>query len=568
MDIRKSIARFKTRVRLLRAWRWGMISLLTGSILALMATAADQLRWIDFPSLWGVYAATGALVLGALTGFLWPTDDLALARSVDRRTGNHDRLGSALQVDESDTFAPLLADDARRSADAMKPQAVFPFRFRRIDFAACGSCLVLAVAVYALQTDMLLSPAQKIAKKEMEKVRAQVERVVRDLEKQEPGDPALSKLADELRRFERDLQRGKLNREEALQKAQQLADEAKQLTASRIDRAAEKVQQVHARTLQEQFEKSGGDLGALKDLKLDRMEQMAMREMMEKSNASKMPSENLDEKTLQALGMDDSTSEMMKLTEQQREELSRAMAEERQDLQQQLENPALSEAQRQALQQKMEALESLAQKLQMSEDVKKALAEMQNSKEFQDLQKAMQELGDVQQKLQQGEMPSEEELQQMQEALEQLAEQMKDPAMREQMMEAMKELAQAIKEGKVSAEQISAMMSMLGGAPASGGLADGGQFQGPGENQKGDPMTFDSPGKATAIRGNRDENRGQDAYQEIKAPTSIGGRTSVPYNEVLPQYRESAESAVSNNQVKARHRKRVKDYFESLSGGK
>lgn len=568
MEFGKSISRFRMRVRLLRAWRFGMLGLFAGSLIALLATGADRLGWIEFLPMWSVIPVAGLLVIGAILGALWPTSDLALARSVDRRTGNFDRLGSALQTDESETFAPLLAEDARQSIETMHPRSVFPFRWRRIDFAACGSCLVLSAAIYALQTDLLLSPGQKVAKKEMERVSAQVERVVRDLEKQNPSDPELKKLAAELRRFERDLERGKIGKEEALQKAQQLADEAKQLTAKRIEKAAEKADRIQARVLQEQFEKAGGDLGALKDLKLDRIEQMAMREMMEKSGASKMPSENLDEKILKSLGMDDSTSEMMKLTQQQRAELGRAMAEERQELQQKLENSSLSEEQRKSLEQKMEALEQLAQKLQMSDDVKKALQELQNMKEIKEMQEAMRDMQQMQEKLERGEMPTDEDIERMQKAMEELAKQMQDPEMRKLMQEAMKEMVEAMKSGQISAQQLQGMLSLLGMDGGLSGPGSGGEFKGEGENQKGDPMSFDAGGKTTAIRGDRDENRGQDSYQEIKAPTTVGGKTSVPYSKVLPQYRETAESAVSNNQVKARHRKRVKDYFESLSGGK
>ena len=102
-----------------------------------------------------------------------------------------------------------------------------------------------------------------------------------------------------------------------------------------------------------------------------------------------------------------------------------------------------------------------------------------------------------------------------------------------------------------------------------GAATAGGAYQGEGENfKRDDPMELKGKTLTVGVTGKRDENRGTDSYSEIKAPTKVGSRTSVPYSKVLPGYKRAAESAMNKNKVPAKHKKRVKDYFDSLSGGK
>lgn len=102
-----------------------------------------------------------------------------------------------------------------------------------------------------------------------------------------------------------------------------------------------------------------------------------------------------------------------------------------------------------------------------------------------------------------------------------------------------------------------------------GAAIPGGAYQGEGENNKRDePMELKGKTTTTSVSGQRDEKRGTDSYAEIKAPTKVGSRTSVPYSKVLPGYRKAAEAAMNKNKVPTKHKKRVKDYFDSLSGGK
>ena len=47
----------------------------------------------------------------------------------------------------------------------------------------------------------------------------------------------------------------------------------------------------------------------------------------------------------------------------------------------------------------------------------------------------------------------------------------------------------------------------------------------------------------------------------------MGDRTSVPYQKVLPKYKNAAEKAIDRQDIPKDQEKRVREYFESLSGG-
>jgi len=568
--LQQQLKRFGRRVRLVRMWRGAWLGLLGGAALAVALVAADYLLLLTFPPFASLILAGVSLVVGGVIGFFLPVSELSVAQSVDRRAGLEDRTASALhKADSGEFFAGELEVDAQKHLGDVQPKRLYPIRFGAQQMSACAALAVLVTAVYVVDNDLLLTPGQKAAKAELKEATAQVERVVRELEIGEGAADkrAEKKLAAELRKFGKELERGRLDREEAMQKAQKLAEDAKKLSEQRLEKAQEKMEQFQAKGMQEKFEEAGGDLEMLKDLQLDKMQMEALNDLMRESGADKMPSNELDQNMMKALGADNSASEMARLSEAQKQKLAEQMAQAQREIQQKLSEGNLSEEQRKALEQQAKTMEELAKKLEMSEDVQKALKELQEMKEFKEMQELMEQMEKAQQQMQEGEPLTDEQIQQMQEQMEQLAEQMKDPAAKEAMRQAMKEMIEQMKQGNIDAQTMQQMMSMMGMGPDGSGGKQGGAYQGEGENEKGDPMELEGKGKITAIRGERDEKRGQDAYSEIKAPTMVGSRTSVPYDKVLPGYKKTAESAVSNNKVKGKHRDRVREYFDQLSGG-
>lgn len=571
--LHKQLERFGRRVRLARLWRGTWAGLLVGASFAAALVAMDLARLVDFQPVGGFWLAGGAALAGALVGVLWRIDELAVARSVDRRAGLQDRATTALHKEGSgELFETPLEADAERNLATVNPKAVYPLRFGAPQASACLALALLATAYVVSDRGLLLSDSQKATQRELKATATQVERIVKNLESGGEGTDkeAERKLAAELRKFGRDLERGKYDREEALQMAEKLTQDAKKLTEQRLEKAGEKMEQVTARAMQEKFEEAGGDLGKLADLKLDTMEQEQLREMMEKSGADQLRGDQIDDQMLKKLGADDTASEMMRLSDTQKQKLAEEMAKAQQEIKQQLEQGNLTPQEQKALQQQAQSMQDLMNKLELSEDVKKAMQELQNMQEYKEMQELMSQMERAKQQMEQGQPLTEEQIDQMKKQAEQLAEMMKDPQAKEAMRQAIKDMVEQLKQGNVDMEAMQQMMSALGmdSGNQSGGPGPGGSYQGEGENPKQDPMQLQGKGNITAIRGERDEQKGTDSYTEIKAPTMVGSRTSVPYSQVLPGYRKTAESAVGNNKVKGKHKQRVKEYFDQLSGGK
>jgi hypothetical protein len=86
-------------------------------------------------------------------------------------------------------------------------------------------------------------------------------------------------------------------------------------------------------------------------------------------------------------------------------------------------------------------------------------------------------------------------------------------------------------------------------------------------NKLDKPVESKGKTEATMISGQKREGAGEESYIEIKAPTNVGTRSSVPYTRVLPSYKRKAESALNRQEIPKEHQKRVKEYFESLNKG-
>ncbi len=571
MSLDQSLTPYIKRVRLLRCAKMFALGLLGASLVLVTwgVAAAFGRAVISWPHAAGVLFGLGAV--GALIGWLMPLPREAVAKSVDRRADLKDRLTSGLEIHDT----PLSGDiqsDAESSLGDLSPQKVYPFRWTGIQSAASCAFLLALGAVPFGQAMPFVTKERRAEQAEMRAASPEVERIAKELEVGQGKDLAAEKkLAAELRKFAQDLNRADLNKEQALQKAQSMAEQAKQLSETRLEKAEDKMESIKTESIREQFEEAGGDLGKLADLKLDSMQMQMLEDAMKQSGADQMLGENIDEETMKALGADNTASEMARMSQEQRESVAREIAKQQQEMQQKMADPNLSAEQREELQKQMEAMQELAQKLQMSEEVQKALQELQNSEEFQKLQEMMQEMQQSMEQMQQGEPMTQEQMEQLQKAMEEFAEAIKDPERREQMMEQMRQMMEQMQQGNMSVETMQQMMALLGqmnDPSARGGANDGGSFQGEGENQKGDPMELAGKTNPTAVRGRRDEKRGDEVYTEIKAPTTTGNRTSVPYNKVLPRYQKTAESAIGTSKIPPKHRQRVKEYFDSLGQGK
>lgn len=102
----------------------------------------------------------------------------------------------------------------------------------------------------------------------------------------------------------------------------------------------------------------------------------------------------------------------------------------------------------------------------------------------------------------------------------------------------------------------------------SGGRSKDDNFLGYGGiNKSNEEMKGEGKTNLLGVKGQRQAG-GEEWFVEVKAPSAMGDRTSVPYAKVLPKYREAAEKSIDRKEIPKEHEKRVREYFESLTGGK
>ena len=158
----------------------------------------------------------------------------------------------------------------------------------------------------------------------------------------------------------------------------------------------------------------------------------------------------------------------------------------------------------------------------------------------------------------------------MKKRLEALLAKLKDDAA---MKEYLQQMIEAMKNGMMKAGQCErpgglgmSLMALLGlkgnSVEDDGTFADTGHVNRLDKPEEGKGKTFES-----GISGARRET-GEETFVEIKAPTTVGNRTSVPYRQVLPSYRKKAEEAMSRKEIPKDQEKRVRAYFESLTKGR
>ncbi|MCW5937765.1 MAG: hypothetical protein KIT11_10730 [Fimbriimonadaceae bacterium] len=588
---------FEFRVRLVRAWIGLGVGLCAGALAAGVWAGLDWLRiaYADLASL-GALAGAGA-VLGAVVGASWKLDRAALARSLDRRAGLQDRLGTAAAV-PSGEFGEAQRGEAEGCLEGASPAKLYPIRGTRWH----GLALALAVASTALfllgNSPLARGPKTEEERKELAAMGEKVRRIAKPLlQKQDVLDqnPDARNAAKELDRFAMELEHGKLNREEALRKANDLAAQAEKAVKDEAQKAQEtlaKGESVLSKWEKAQLDKAGLDAQDLEKLKLGDSEKELLARTMKEQGFQSPPSK-FNAKDLARMGLDREAETLANLTPQQVEALQKTLAERQQRIQKEIDRiDAMTPEERakhmkelEALKKQLETASKLMDALKLSDKARKALEELANSPEAKQLREMMEKMAEKAQQMQQGQPPSKEEIEKMQKALEALAGQLQDPQLKQEVLEQMRKTLEALKKGDISMEAAMAMMAAMGLGPGNnsgqnsgdgnGENGDGGTgsqdvFQNTGRVNKSDKeMETKGKGSSTAVKGQWGE-KGQEWTLEVKAPTKVGSRSSVPYRQVLPSYRKAAEKAMNTDKIPREQEKRVREYFDSLNetGGK
>ena len=589
------LKRFERRVRLVRAWKGLGLGLLVGAGLCAIWAALDWLRlfYTEWSWLGGVTAVAG--FIGLLVGYFRPIATHDLTDSIDRRAGLQDRLTTSLEVGGNTTFESALQSDARERLAGLKERELYPIRVSRIHGGFLGLAALASTIFLLGNSPILLPPDARKEREELKKLGESVERVAKPLtEHDKPSDmtDAERRMAEELRKLQRDLQKSKIDKEESLQQANELAKQTKELVKERSELVSEnlaKAESALEKLQKAELEKSG--------MKLDPETLKALQEMnrenreMNQSKNGLTPDPQTIQKKLDKLNQDQKSAEAKKADlEVKKSELQRQLDK----LNMQLKSPNLTSEQRKALEEMQKQIQELMKKLEKElAEANRAIEKIMKDKQVQELLKKisehpkMKELQELAAKLaenakvgEMGEMPqlTDEQIQQMKEKLKnaaeeikKLAEELSNPAALDEYLEQLKQALENMDQLELNAGICLSTLSLFNlpipGLPSPNNpidfmTTDTGKINKSEKGEQGQGST-----SLTQIKGDRQKN-GDESYIEIKGPTTVGNRSGIKYTKVLPSYRKKAEEAMNKKAIPKQHEKRVKEYFESLTGGK
>ncbi|MBS1723358.1 MAG: hypothetical protein JSS66_10440 [Armatimonadetes bacterium] len=589
-EVEQALRPFSRRVRLMGAWQGLAVGLLVAGVLDLVWVGLDWARVFYADSRGLALIGAGGAVAGIVAGYLRRVPNLVLAQSIDRRADLQDRLGTAMEDRSDSLFGAPLGDDAVHSLGRLSPSSVYPVRFGAWHIAAVTAAVLVASIFVLGNSPVLRGPKTASERAELKELGAKVERVAKPLEK--PVNVAQTpvgqkKLAGELNQFAKELEQGKINKEEALRKANDLASKAEQEAKDRGQEAEQKLDQAETaftKMQKAQLESAGLDKQDLENLKLTPEEAQTLeREMQEQGFQN--PKSSFNDQQLSELGIDRTTEKLANMTPEQRDQLRQAISKRQEEVQKEIdridklpeaERKAL-EQQRQELQKQSEELKKLMDKFKLSEEAMKTLKEFMQSEEMKKVREAMQNMQSQAQQMQQGQKLTKEQmdelakqLQASKEALEKMAKDLKDPELRKQIAQQMEEAMKQLQSGQMSQQAMMQMMQSFGmqSGDSDGEASSDDNFADTGKVNKSEhEMETKGNTRTTGVKGQW-ADKGEQWSMTIKAPTQVGNRSSVPYQKVLPQYKSAAERALSGGKIPKEQEKRVKEYFDSLSGGK
>jgi hypothetical protein len=513
-------------------------------------------------------------VLGALVAAVWPISSEALAQSIDRRAHLKDALGTAIwSSSKSSDQAEALQRQAEARLEGVTPRKVFPNRFSRWHGAGVAG-LLLASAVFLLgNTGILDSEAEKAEKEALEAKAVEIERIAEPIRRRgEEASPAERRLAEEMEALAREMERGRLTEAEAMRRTNQLTREAEELLERNAEEAKALINDANqrlARATESRLAQAGLEREDLEGMNLSpemqRQLEALRREMGMNLGPGRM--ERAEQLAQSQLGID---PQLAALSSEQTEQLLDSVRSQQEALQQELRSTEnLTDAQREAAEQQLADAQQLEESLELAQRYQELLGEMLNDQQLSELQDAMEQLSQQAQRAQAGEPMDPEQLQEALEQLEQMlanADSEEMQAMIEELMEAAERLRNC-PECQGTAQALAAIFQ----SPSSTGSSGAGQQLVPPDNGQItlSEEEWETIGEttATAVRGEWQEE-GDETYVEIAAPTTLGSETSIRYQDLLPEYREEAESAISREEIPRRHQQRVRNYFESLGSGR
>jgi hypothetical protein len=293
-ELRGRLRDVRTRQRLDRAMRWGLLTVIAGAALGSLLTLAAWLGVpVDAGGVWKWIAGTAALA--AVAGGAWPTTWHSSARLVDGCYGLKDRTLTALDFASRpghDPLHTLQMHDALEHLSVVDARRVVPWTTGRLlpaAVTALGVMISLGLLPMAQRSSEATSPAGPLDVV-LDQATFLEETMLEELDElaKESTDPEVEKLAQEMKEAIEELKEPDVDQREALAKLSEmqaeLAATVKALDVEQIDAQLE--------ALAEALQVSDATEAASQALKADDYERAAGE--LEKIDASTMTKKQRD----------------------------------------------------------------------------------------------------------------------------------------------------------------------------------------------------------------------------------------------------------------------------------
>jgi hypothetical protein len=525
-----TVSKFRSRIRVLRAWKLASLGGSAGCVASIAALIGDWNNLWDAPAWLLIGLPAIGMLSGACVALVERYSDAQVARSIDRRAKLEDRLTTAYEAPEGNEFLPAVRDDALEHLGSVKPGQIFPMRFQRPQLAFAALIAAVALVYLLADTDLLRPLAARLEAEQLKQAAVEVEQVAKPFLLQADRPNASTdekKLAANIESFTRDLNKGRMSKEEALERANQLAAEAQQIEAQRALAMSQSLDSA----------KTAGD----------QLQQMANKAAMSKTDSAQLA------------------------------DRASALQQQLASLQQQIDDAKsgrsnVSELQLNAMEQKLAELQKEFHQVQLSQAALDMMNKLASSAQYQEAMRILgqlQEQADAQAAGQPGQL-SEEQAKAMAARLEQLAKQLDTDAKLKNYAE---QLLQAALTEQLENMQLSQKMLGAFGLPCNqpgmglggrGGTNPGVYMGNVGKLYHFDKSSFLNMKYQDRVVTSLQGKSGPETYTEELGPSQLTPRSGIPYENILPKYEKTAESALSKGDVPPDMRSRVRDYFASL----
>ena len=567
------------RIRMLRLLRFCPIGAASAAWIGVVLAGLSKLNLFPTPSALSMaFLLLAGLIAGAVAALAPRLDPLDVARITERRADLKERLSSALEMPSNSPFQQIQRSDADRYAGQIALKRLYPARASRsIPLALFGS--ITLFSIYFLPGLPLFWSAAK--KNEMAQVRKEGIRITH-LAKTAEHDAMKGQLeqtkkaAAAMRKLGILMREGKLDKEHAM-----LA--MRKLTVKMENQIKKDAQQPSRQAMQQaakQFKKS-----------LDKLQQA---ELNPRNSRNKQPPNSGAPKKLSQ------NNQAMQQAVHALQKMQQAMA---------MQSPG---GMQQAMQQMAQSMQKGGMSPQQMQQLSQAMQKLSQAMQNAGMSKSAQQMAQLAQAMQNASMSgmSQSEMNQLAQMMNQIGMGMTNGGLNGKALmdaEAMQSLLQSLQKGRLTlayGNSFGLMFGLPGMGPGMGGMGPGNGAGGHGTPFKAmkDPgithpkLMALGPGHSVGtgkngsvkqflkylqmgagksagkhmpngmIPGTRSKNGQELSIQTLGAPDHVN--SSLPYYQAVETSQKQAASALSRERVPAAMRQQVKDYFDTLHGGK